>query len=478
MDFETQRALLIHSAFVSVAPAIERGQVRKLDAYDQIAAQLSQHVLSIPVKEGRKPVIKKLKVTARTIRAHFADWQKDPSIDTIRRRYAKPGSKVPAELVEEIHRLITSKTGGRNKHGLTELTHAWGQLWRAWCADEPIPGLGKDTEGRYCGTPATRRQWYAATYPTQPEPDWNHPELHVPFPFAESTITRIAREAGKELRTLGNVGKAAARKHGYSLRMDYSKLRRCEIFTADDVRLDFIISDPRTGKPVICTAYIMMEVSSRLIASWIVSPRDALNASHVKQLLAAGLRRYGVGKSYTTHILLERGTLAMTDANKILIEATAHQHGVKLEIHRTSMNEGITWTGSYRDQASGNAMGKGMIESFNRSLHKRLLHLDGQIGNHFGNAPASTGYTGAEKSAPGSLARASELLHTFNNGFNAALKKDQRCTLQLSGLLTFPELRNEFKAVIQAHNTERGHAYTGHGETTLVETQPGIYLPE
>lgn len=477
-DFETQRALILHTEFRTSADAIRARAVRKMDAYQTIADTVTGRTVSIPVPDGQRPRQKTLKISERTVRALYKKWEKDPRIDTILRHFAKPGTKVPADLTAEIHRLITRPTGGRNKHGLTEATHAWDVLWKKWNADEPIPGLGKDLQGNYSSTPATRQQWYAATYPDQSTPDWSNPHLHVPFPFAKSTIARIAREAGKELRTLGNRGKAAARVHGYSLRMKYHDLRRSEFYTADDVRLDLIIVDPRTNKPVKCTAYIMMEAASRAIASWIVMPRDDLNAIHVKQLLSTGLRRWGIGRDYPTHVLLERGTLAMTDAQKIAIESQVERHGYDLKIHRTAMNEGVTWTGSFKDKGSGNAMGKGMIESFNRQLHKRLLHLDGQIGNHSGNMAASIGFTGSEKSAPGTFARSAELLHTFNSGFNAALKEDQRCTLNLGHALTLPELLHEFRAVIHDHNHNTDHNYRGHGKTTLTQTQPGVYSPQ
>ena len=272
--------------------------------------------------------------------------------------YASPQhiKRLPDEMVAEIKKLATAKTGGRDIHqnGI-EAPAIRKKLTERWWRGESLPGLG------------TWQEWFKATHPAIPLPA-NPPE----FPWCDKTILR--KMGPKALRRMGNIGHAAALKHMPSMKRDYSKLRKCELYTLDDVRLDLVALDDLTGKVVDVTCYILMEVASRSIVSFVLKPKNAIRAEDVDEMLAHGLQAdgFGIGVDYPTHIWFERGTIACSEAAQRVLEAGS-EGGII--IHRTSMDGGVSWIGSAADKASGHSAGKAAIESFNRNLHRHLLHL-------------------------------------------------------------------------------------------------------
>ena len=450
-SWQCDRATRLHEAFIRMERSMETEGAALVPCLQHLSAALSGVTLA-----GGKP----LRCAWQTLRTLYYRWQtKGRKATALITNYASPQhiKRLPDEMVMEIKRLATTKTGGRDKHqnGI-EAPAIRKQLQNRWWKGEALPGLG------------TWREWFAATYPALPVPA-NPPE----FPWSDKTILR--KMGPKALRRMGNIGHAAALKHMPTMKRDYSKLRKCELYTLDDVKLDLIALCEMTGKPVDVVIYVLMEVASRSIVSFVLKPRNAIRAEDVDEMLAHGLQAdgFGIGVDYPTHIWFERGTIACSEAAQRVLEAGS-EGGII--IHRTSMDGGVSWTGCAADKASGHSAGKAAIESFNRNLHRHLLHLPGQRGNNYGNMPANLGagdpdLRDASRSDRGTLAAEAEKLAQF--ALTAALL-GQSAELKLP-LLTISELQHEVRVVMQAHNSRRGHDFQGFHQITEAEVSPGVW---
>jgi hypothetical protein len=140
------------------------------------------------------------------------------------------------------------------------------------------------------------------------------------------------------------------------------------------------------------------------------------------------------------------------------------------------MDGGVSWIGSAADKASGHSAGKAAIESFNRNLHRYLLHLPGQRGNNYANMPANLGagdpgLVDASKSERGTLVHEAERLAQFK--ITAALL-GHSADLKLP-LLTISQLQQEVRIVMQQHNDRRGHNFQGFHHIHEAEVAPGVW---
>lgn len=337
-----------------------------------------------------------------------------------------------------------------------EAAQIYKKIKQIWKAGGTLPGVG------------TWQEWWAVT----------HPQLALPstppdFPWSYRTIVR--KMPPKAISRMGNLGNAAALKHLPTMDRDYSKLRKCELYTLDDVQLDFVCIDELTGRVVKMIAYLLMEVASRCIVAFVCKPEDAIKAEDVDELLARGLQApgFGLGVGYTSHIWFERGTIACSEAAQKVLEAFSDG---ALKIHRTSMDGGVRWIGAAADKASGHSAGKAVIESFNRNLHRLLGHLPGQRGNNFGNAPANLGFgdskaKDASRSSKTTLTAEAERLAQFKltamaAGIDAKLKLP---------LLTSSQGVAAVAEAVKAHNSARGHTMQGFHQITEAEVAPGVW---
>ena len=449
--WQRDRATRFHQAFAEMERLRSCEGVALEDCLKHIAARLD----GTPLAGGRT-----LKAAFPTVRTLFYKWIKGGrTAAALVSGYTSPNHvrRMPDELAAEVQKLATTKTGARDKNGNgIEAPAIRKRLQARWWAGEALPGLG------------TWQEWFRAEYPAMPLPA-NPPE----FPWGDKTIAR--RMGPKALRRMGNIGHAAALKHMPSMKRDYSKLRKCELYTLDDVRLDLIALCELTGKPIDVVLYVLMEVASRSIVSFVLKPKNAIRAEDVDEMLAHGPQAdgFGIGIGYPTHIWFERGTVACSEAAQRVLEAGS-EGGIV--IHRTSMDGGISWIGSAADKASGHSAGKAAIESFNRNLHRALLHLPGQRGNNFSNMPANLGagdpnLKDASKSERGTLAHEAERLGQFK--ITAALL-GHSADLKLP-LLTISQLQQEVRKVMQDHNDRRGHDFQGFHYDTEAEVAPGVW---
>lgn len=440
-DWQRVRAIELHDTFTRIERIIANEGRSLASALDEASLDLMNK--SIQCRDGS---VKVIKASFTTLKTHYYRWKESGRKAAALLHDYQPGrAQTPPKLIAELQRRSTLP-------GMANISVVIKSLQDDWNAGKEIPGLG------------TWQDWWIAKYPTKALPH-KAPD----FPVSERTLYRA--KPSKRERAYGNKGIAAGRGEGPFVNMDYSKLKKCELFTLDDVRLDILCIDETTGKAIEVVCYILMEVASRSIVAYILKPAAAIKQEDVDELLAYGLQSWGIGSGYTTHIKFERGTVACSEAAQKTLEAATEG---AIKIHRTSVDGGIRWVGAPRDKASGHAAGKAVIESFNRKLHLMLMGLPGQRGNKFENQPANLGYEGKDKITPGSLADECQKLAQFELLANAGKDRSDRIRLKLA-MLYLREVDQAFRDAIKAHNTEPGHDYSGHGEFIEREIAPGVW---
>jgi hypothetical protein len=461
-QWQRNRALLLHREFSALAARVQTEGVFPTRALKKLAKELKGVVVQAGVKVSRRSgvqerIMKKLKVSYGTLVREWYRWNSGAdgectkcSPEALLLNYKAGIPRIPDLLVSEIQRRCTLKMGGRDKDGLAPISVVYQCLKSDFAEGKPIPGINLED------------------YPAGAE-----------FPYSESTIRSYA--PAPAARALGNRGVAAFKARACHVTMDYSKLRKCELFTLDDARLDLLCIHDATGRAIIVRIYVLMEVASRMIVAFLIKPMDAIRQEDVEELLAHGLQTpgFGIGKGYTTYIKFERGATPCSEAAQEVLEKMTNGG---IQVIRTGMNGGITWVGAPRDVASGNAAGKAVIESFIRRLHYALLHLPGQIGNNWQNTPASVGFGQRPKANPlaltkddpryGTLVVESEKLATFAVAVRARTGK--RLKLQLP-MLYLSQLQWAVHEAIDKLNHEPGHEYADHGEFVQAEVEPGVW---
>lgn len=451
-SWQIQRISIIDSEFRRLAHAMHAESVPLVAGLLEISSRIHGQ----PLDGGKRT----LKASLKTLTALWYKWDKAGRQSSA----LKPGYRshahahtMPDLLINEIQRLASNNTGGRDKHqNGTEAGTIYKKFRRIWAAGGSLPGIG------------TWQEWWANVHP-----DLALPNTPPDFPWSYKTITR--KMPPKAISRMGNLSHAAALKHLPSLDRDYSKLRKCELYTLDDVRLDFVCLDELSGRVVQMIAYILMEVASRSIVAYVVKPEDAIHAEDVDELIACALQTdgYGLGIGYTTHIWFERGTVACSEAAKRVLETFSDG---ALKIHRTSMDGGVRWIGAPSDKASGHSAGKAVIESFNRNLHRLLEDAPGQRGNTYANQPANLGVgdpsaKDASRSGKETLKAQAEKLAQFKltalaAGADAKLKLPLLTSTQGASLVT---------QAVRLHNSTRGHGMQGFHTILQAEVGPGLW---
>lgn len=451
-SWQRQRVSLIDAEFRTLAAAIDHEAAPLVAGLTAIESRLQGKMLD----GGKRQMKASLKTLTRLWYAWTAAGRKSnallPDYTSTNHNHI-----LPDLLTNYIQKLASNNTGARDKHqnGL-EAAQIHKKIKQIWQAGGTLPGVG------------TWQEWWAVT----------HPHLALPttppdFPWSYRTIVR--KMPPKAISRMGNLGHAAAIKHLPTMDRDYSKLRKCELYTLDDVQLDFVCIDELTGRVVKMIAYILMEVASRCIVAFVCKPEDAIKAEDVDELLARGLQApgFGVGGGYTSHIWFERGTIACSEAAQKVLEAFSDG---ALKIHRTSMDGGVRWIGAAADKASGHSAGKAVIESFNRNLHRLLGHVPGQRGNNFGNAPANLGFGDSKAKDPSRSSKdtitseAERLAHFKLTAMAAGI--DAKLKLPL---LTSSQGAAAVAEAVKAHNAARGHTMQGFHQITEAEVAPGVW---
>jgi len=460
--WQRNRALLLDREFNALARRIQHEGVFIDRGLKDLAKQLQGATVNAGARPSRKKggqperILKVLRLSKGTLRREWDKWNAGgctPDALKLDYKYVPPrdGSKtrLPELLIAEIQRRCTLKTGGRDKNGLTPVSVVYQWLKSDFAEGKPIPGINYED------------------YPAGAE-----------FPYSATAVRNYA--PSRAARAFGNRGFAEFKARACHVTMDYSKLRKGELYTLDDARLDLLCIHHATGRAIIVRVYLLMEVASRMIVAWLIKPMDAIRPEDVDELIAHGLQTpgFGIGVGYTTYIKFERGSTPCSEAAQMTLEGVTEG---RIQIIRTSMNGGVTWVGAPQDVASGHAAGKAVIESFIRRLHYALLHLPGQIGNNWRNTPASVGFGKTpvkdplkhdDRRTPTLVAEAERLAQ-----FVLLMRKKNsrtRFKLQLP-MLYLREVEWAVHHAIEKLNHEPGHDYADHGEFTQAEVEPGVW---
>lgn len=294
-------------------------------------------------------------------------------------------------------------------------------------------------------------------------------EARQPFPFKVTQLRKFAPSMGA--RKLGNRGNAEARRDALPyMTRTHEQLRACELFVMDDTRINVTVMNDINGFPAQLKCYIAMEVASRKIVGYVIREGN-MRASDVDALMSRILRTCGLARrdsGYKSTFLFERGTVACSDQKQALLEA---MFPGQIEIRRTSMDGGRNMPGDYAQAASGHWMGKGVIESFMRTLGYITRHIDGQRGSNYRVAPAMVGYPGKKGAHAGSMVDEAQTLiksamaaaYFKSNG--AETSPHAREAVEAMGLevptMFVSEFRQAFALSIMAYNQETDHRREG-----------------
>jgi hypothetical protein len=210
-----------------------------------------------------------------------------------------------------------------------------------------------------------------------------------------SNITNQINKRGKftkAVRALMHEGTSAAKDllpHNLRTR---SALRFMEEVTFDDVRTDWLIFDPETGKPCELWLLVARDTATTMVLGFVMHPAHAredetkshLGLKEMKQLAAWLLERYPLPKDYIVHWKVERGTATLSKGSKAALEEMLPK---RIQIHYTAMVGGKSPNG-YREKKKGNSTGKASHESHNRLTHTQTSYVGGQTGSHYDIRPA------------------------------------------------------------------------------------------
>jgi hypothetical protein len=360
--------------------------------------------------------------------------------------------RVPPELIAHFRALCVQP-------GMMHITAAHRAIVLDWQNGRPVPGV--PTVPRSLGEGGT----------------------HPHFPFSVSQLRKFA--PSRPARDLGNRGKALARARSLPhARTTTHNLLRAQRYVLDDTRVDIIGIHPITGLPVELKSYYIIDVGPRRIEGFVI--REAtMQQRDVEALVARTLRSTGVaatGAPYITEILFERGTVACSPARQSFLEGAFPG---RLRIHRTGMNGGKNHPGDFTQEASGNWMGKGHVESLMRTLAFFLQHIPGQRGGDYTRQPAQLGLIGRNAEGTLDYTRGSQihratLQHTtdralslLDGSLDTALASQQldltSGRLRLDTLLPIPWIIDRIKEAIAFYNNRTDHRMQGFARIEFID---------
>jgi hypothetical protein len=443
-EWMRERAVVLQKICEGVRASIATGSSRETALQNACKA----HAGTLIGQVGNE---KPLKLSVPTLRRLFRQWREGgENVAAFEMNYRPGKSRVPVDLVNEFQRLATMP-------GMRKTSVAYNELVKRWRNGLPVPGLG------------IWPQWWAAN-----RIGMDMPHAAPEFPFSERSLYRY--QPKKTVRALGNKGMAAFKRESVSITRTTADLRPCELFVLDDKRPDILVLNDETGKASDITIYLMQEVGCRRIVGFTCRPANAMNSSDVDALIARVLEAEGFSTEYVTHILLERGTVAMTPAAQQLIEAVTNG---QVKIHRTSMDEGMRALGFASDRPSGHWQGKGTMEAFCGKLDLMLMHLPGQRGNNYANQPANLAWSMRRKYVgKDGLETVREISGGEAAQAEALAQLEVACGRKLGldcGLLWMSEFNLILRQIIKEHNASRDHDYEGFSQVTQREVAPGVW---
>lgn len=268
-------------------------------------------------------------------------------------------NKIPRELIEEFRSRCV-------KPGTEHISAAVRSLEVDWMMGRDVPGLGH----------AERKG--------------------EPFPYKYHQLRKFAPST--PARRLGSHGNARARRECLPYVVaTTAALKRGQMYLLDDTRIDLIVLDDLTGRPIELKSYWMIDLATRRIEGWLIRESGKIRATDVTALVARVLRSCGVAPlnaGFATTVKFERGTVACSPAQQSFLEGAFPG---RLIVSRTSMDGGRNFAGDYHQDRSGHWMGKGHVEALMRTLAYHFQHMPGQRGGDYRRQPAHLGLKGRNR---------------------------------------------------------------------------------
>lgn len=325
---------------------------------------------------------------------------------------------------------------------------------------------------------AIKRQWRTGRNPDGQEEvipgyeaGWNSRvrEL-IPKGWHYSNITRQIKKTGrftKSVRALAHEGHAAAKALLPKILRTRAELRFLEEVTFDDVRTDWLIFNPTTGKPEELWLLVARDTATAMVLGFVMHPASErpdgtathLGLKQMKQLAGWLLERYPL-PPYVVKWIVERGTATLSQG---VAMALGELLGNRIEVHFTSMIGGSSPVG-YREKAKGNSTGKAGHESDNRLFHTQGSYIAGQTGSRWDIRPADL------------IARGEEAVEIW--ALRDKLPEYLRNQVEVP-LLTLNQAREHLTRICHEKNLRDDHKLEGFNEVLeWFDPQAGQWQPQ
>lgn len=169
-------------------------------------------------------------------------------------------------------------------------------------------------------------------------------------------------------------------------------LRFLELITFDDVRTDWLVFNPGTGREEELWLLVARDTASAMVLGFVMHPatiREDGSAMHLglqqmKQLAGWLLERYPL-PPYIVTWKIERGTATLSEGMRL---ALGELFGHRIAVSYTSMIGSESSPAGYREKKKGNSRGKASHEAHNRLFHTQGSYIAGQTGNRWDVRPA------------------------------------------------------------------------------------------
>jgi hypothetical protein len=175
--------------------------------------------------------------------------------------------------------------------------------------------------------------------------------------------------------------------------------------------------------------------------------RDRLKRRDFLFLVASLLMEYGYPLDYVMHLIVERGTATMSQAEARLLYDLSNG---QIQVGYTSMEGQFVL--AWEEAKSGNSDGKGPLESWHNLFHNYEGSFNGQVGKDRDHCPAALYGSNREAVAL--------------NKAGLLLTPDQRAQLKLP-YATFSEAHMQTLDTVARINSRRDHELEGFGKTIL-----------
>jgi hypothetical protein len=254
------------------------------------------------------------------------------------------------------------------------------ELLAEWYRGEEIPGYGN------------WRDYWLCKMENEPLPEFC-PPWFIPSGWEYSNLMR--HKPNKTERALTRFGKVKCKEQLLHIPQTREGMRFLEYITLDDVETDFLIQVPDHPSPVVMKCIVAKDIATDLglrFGARPALPKDNNDGKHgikrqdVKIIIYNILRTYGFPTDYVMHIIVERGTATLSEADAAVLSEISGGHIV---VHWTSMIGGKSLPYAFADGATGNPTGKAWLETSFNPMHNRLGNLPGQKGAHYQLRPAA-----------------------------------------------------------------------------------------